>query len=208
MTDSNDKRPVLFGDEETASDRHTARMSERDVSQSQKLGSYIPGYTEQLQANDIAGGVQFASGGEIHGLDESDKRQYYERFGTEPRQLPYRFKPIRTTTPSGEGENVQISQNLWNFKRRGWRAAKKEDFEEGGKFHKLGWEMPPGFQVQPDGTLQRWDTTLFYIEGEKYRRLEAEKHTPEEEKLPRGPDAEQYEVEEGSAQAISYPTGG
>lgn len=208
MSENNDKRPVLFGDEQTASDRHTAQMMERDVAQNQKLGSYIPGYTEQQMANDIAKGTEFASGGEIHGLGESDKRKYYERFGTEPEPLPFVFKPVRTTTASGEGENITISQNLQQFKRRGWRPAKAEDFEEGGKFARLGWGKPPGFQRQPDGTLRRWDTTLYYIEGETYRRLQSDKHVDEEDKLPQGPDAEMYEREEGSAQAISYPTGG
>lgn len=208
MTDSDSKRPVVFGDETTASDRHTARMAERDVSQAQKLGSYIPGYTEQVQANDIASGTEFASRGEIHGMDESEKRKYYERFGTEPQPLPYRLKPVRTSTADGEGENITISQNLQNFKRRGWRPAKAEDFAEDGKFGRLGWEKPPGFEAQPDGTLRRWDTTLFYIEGEQYRRLQEQKHTPEEEKLPQGPDSEMYEKEEGSAKAVSYPTGG
>lgn len=195
-------KPVVFGDETSEpGTRYTEKMSERDVRQTQKLGSYIPGYTEQQEANDLSKAKQFASGGEIHGLSDADKKDYYERFGTDPEPLPYAFKAVRTSDHRGE-ENITVTQNVWNFRRQGWVPAKADDFKEGGKFHKLGWEMPPGFRETPDGTLRRMDTTLYYIEGEKYRRIEAEKRTPESQKMPVGPDERLYEEREGDSRLV------
>lgn len=193
------KRPVIFSDDQPDSLDYVEEQVEANVRQTKRLSSYIPGYTEQVEANDMAKGVQFGSGGEIHGLSESDKRSYYERFGTEPKPLPYVFNWLRVADHRGE-QNMTVSQSLMNRRREGWTAAKKEDFLEGGKFAELGWGMPPAIDtVGPDGTLRRMDTALFYMKGDRYRRLEADKQS---DSLPRGPDAGLYEEREGEGTLV------
>lgn len=210
------RKPVIDrADAQTTTERTADRMT--DEREREKLGrapvshaGYIPGYHEQKKANDIAKGERFASGNKQHGLTETDKKEYYERFGTEPGPVPYEFDWARTRKPDGtEGTTLAMNRVKMRLEREGWKPAKERDFEEGGKFHELGWELPPGADVAADGTIRRWDTTLMYLPRERFERVKRDRQRDgkgnewAQKNLPGAHSV--YEQEEGGEKAISYP---
>lgn len=189
-------KPVIYGNSSTKAEKRAERYV-RDGRQheNEPPHAFIPGYWEQVKANDISTGVADVSGGEkTRGITEDEKQELYSRFGTEPAELPYHFQFVRTMDRTGNENAAVVKRTRLDYEQKGYRPAKEEDFEPDGKFGKLGYEIPPDAEVLGDGTIRRIDTTLYYTEGDNYRRLEREKRVPEKKKRP---DVQVYEEERG-----------
>lgn len=122
-------------------------------------GPYIPGYSEEEAARDIEQAERFASAGEIHGLTDAQKQEYYERFGTGPKEKDFDLKFLRVAGPNGQA-NLNVRQRMVAHQRDGYQQVTVEDFEEGGIF--ADYDVPPDADVAPDGSIRRIDTALFY----------------------------------------------
>jgi hypothetical protein len=55
------------------------------------------------------------------------------------------------------------------YRRDGYRPATVEDL------NRLGFGMPVAAQILPDGSIQREDTALFIVDGDRARKNEAER---------------------------------
>jgi hypothetical protein len=103
-------KPVKFGEKEASDDisRRNAQLGNPgyhvDV-------NYIPGYSEQVMANDMAKAVKTDS----TGMSEETKQGYYQRFGRKPMPLPYHFMPLRVLNTANEP--LYGNQQLMNFQR-------------------------------------------------------------------------------------------
>ena len=155
-------KPLRFG-EDAASDDIPRRTAELGNPGYHIDVNYIPGYTEQVMSNDMEKAIRTDS----TGMSESTKREYYKRFGVEPKRLPFHFVPVRVLNTASEP--LQGNQQLMNYQRLGYRPAKGEDFREDGIFGRLGWKQPPGFIITADSKYRNWDTELWYVDGDRYR---------------------------------------
>lgn len=165
-------------------------------------GPYIPGYSEEEAARDVEQGVEFASAGEIHGLSDSDKEAYYERFGTGPKPKEWDLRFHRVAGMDGK-PNTNVRQRMIAHQREGYEAVKTEHFEEGGPLE--DYDVPPDAEVAPDGTIRRLDTALFFKpadDGEDDTK--AERHRTPLDDIPA--DKRVVEKEEKGSKAVSYPT--
>lgn len=167
---SETRKPLLFGDPTP----DIQAKAEADNTRQREFGSdpfYIPGYSELVKVNDIAAGVRTFSG---QGLEETEKRKYYKRFGTSPRPLPLHFMPVRIRGADGKAStSADIQADQW--KLQGYRPATKEDFEEGGIAAREGFEPPTAMSETADGHYQAWDTELWVVDGERHRLNERQK---------------------------------
>lgn len=133
--------------------------------------NYIPGYTEQVMANDISKAVRTPEGG---GFGEQTKQEYYRRFGCEPKPLPVHITWIRATgTDGGPSFNANTRQAEWT--RLGYRPVTKDDFKPDGLLGKLGYKPPPAAQLTPDGHYRNWDSEAWVVDGDRYRQNQARK---------------------------------
>ena len=155
-------KPLRFG-EEAASEDIPRRGAELGNPGYHIDVNYIPGYTELVCANDMEKAIQTDS----TGMSEKTKRVYYQRFGTEPKPLPFHFVPLRVLNTANEP--LQGNQQLMNYQRLGYRPVKEADFREDGIFGRLGWKQPPAFTITADGRYRNWDTEYWYVDGERYR---------------------------------------
>lgn len=167
---SETRKPMLFGDPTP----DIQRKAEADATRRSEFATdpfYIPGYSELVKANAIGSAVQTFSG---QGIDESEKQDYYKRYGTSPRELPFHFMPVRVRGPGGGGSTqADIEADTW--KNLGYRPVSAEDFEEGGKLAQAGFGKPTAMTETADGKFTSWDTELWVVDGERHRINEAQK---------------------------------
>lgn len=164
-------------------------------------GPYIPGYSEEEAARDVEAGERFASAGEIHGLTDAEKEEYYERFGTGPIEKQWDLRFHRVAGPNGE-PNSNVRQRMIVHQREGYRPVKTEHFEEGGPLD--DYDVPPDAEVAPDGTIRRLDTALFFKPADDGEDTDdTDSRTPLDQ-IPE--DKRIVEDEESGSQAVSYPT--
>jgi len=154
------KKPMLFGEQLDESAKATLRAPKLRDGGFDPF--YIPGYTEQLQANSIAEGHSAV-------LPDHIKSKYYKRFGKGPGVLRHEFKWVRVSSPSGaHSYNADVDATMYTNK--GYRAVEvtsQEDFEQ-----KYGCGFPPAANIV-DGKIRQLDVALFVIDGEQ-ARLNAE----------------------------------
>lgn len=132
--------------------------------------SYIPGYSEQVQANDIAATddhiwyqQHLASGEDGRPQDGQTKEDVYKQIGRHPAPLPVEFMWLRTQDAAGL-HSAQIAKDLMEYDRRRYRVAVwPNDFEP------HGYGFPPAGHKEADGTIRRDDVTLYVVDGRAAR---------------------------------------
>lgn len=209
MTDSNEDsgKPFVRPDGKSAAEVGTDpnKLPNTEIAnrESRSGGPYIPGYSEEEAARDIAAGVQFASAGEIHGLSEADKEEYYERFGTGPKEKEFDLKFLRTRGMNGEA-NMNTRQRMTHWQhQKGYEPVTADMFEEGGLFE--DYDIPPDAEVTSDGRIRRIDTDLFFAPADTDDSDDADR----ERSTPLHQIPEEHRVVEDDrdgSQAVSYPT--
>jgi hypothetical protein len=153
-----DKKPLLFGNEETTIDEAAGKLEDGEIRDFYDPSS-VPGHAEQVMANEIESS---------EAMSASVKEGYYRRFGTGPTDLEADFRWVRTQGPDGKRSyNADVA--AMQYRRDGYRPATVEDL------NRLGFGMPVAAQILPDGSIQREDTALFIVDGDRARKNEAER---------------------------------
>ena len=120
--------------------------------------SYIPGYSELVQANDIAATDDHVWY-EQHRETKHTKEHFYGVIGSNPKPLPVRFMWLRTQSVGGL-HSADVANQLMEYERRKYRTARyPEDFEP------HGFGFPPAAHKEADGTIRRDDVTLYVVDG-------------------------------------------
>lgn len=151
-------KPLVFPDNRSASDRFDpANVRGHDP-------SYIPGYSEIVQANDIAASDELKFLNAHAGTRTKRKEDIYKLIGTGPQQLDVQFSWQRVVSPNG-GNSYSASVQLMNAAQEGWRLATIEDLQN------RGFGLPP--TAHRDGEMiRRLDTALYIRDGEVARKWE------------------------------------
>jgi hypothetical protein len=154
------RKPLLFGKIEDDTDDGLLPRRIRD-----KLGAdYIPGYSEIVMANDL-------SHSEV--ISSSVKDKYYRRdFGVGPSELPYEFKWVRTTGPTGEMSHT-ADEDAYHYKKLGYHPVVVESPDDFTT--RFGFGFPPAARIAPDGMIRHRDVALFYVDRQTADRLEEER---------------------------------
>jgi hypothetical protein len=174
-----DSKPFIFTDE--ASDIERYNEANIDSMLGAFDSSYIPGYSETVQANAIAetDNLDFSNAHRNAVSGARTKEDWYKKIGAKPQPLPVYFIWLRTAGVSGD-RSYSADVEVANYTRRGWRLATEDDLGR----HGFGW--PPAAQKAADGQIRRLDTALFVIDAgleNRYRRLL--KHTPPDDDTPK-----------------------
>lgn len=187
-------KPLLFGEDDPRRKAQRARGG--------LAPDYIPGYSELVQARDIAKAEHFYDGIEHRGLTDAQKRVYYERFGTKPVDSEWEFSWQRVSGPGGEN-SYNASTALMLAENDGWELVQlkakdikraKEEFKE-----RFGYGFPPAAHLMPDGSLRRLDVALYVMRGHTWRALEYERELENKRRLL---EEKQSAVESGSKTGV------
>jgi len=120
--------------------------------------SYIPGYSEQVQANEI-GAVPENVWYEQHKDTGITKESQYKLIGKHPAPLPVEYMWLRTQDVSGL-PSASVARGLMEYADRKYRVARwPNDLEP------YGFGQPPAGHLEADGTIRRDDVTLYVVDG-------------------------------------------
>lgn len=162
------RKPLLFGTD-------YGQEIERLLSSSEEMQNdpgWIPGYSEQLRANEIAGIdntlENFTTDRRMKNRDGVQLREAYLRQYGEPKPLPGRFKWVRVAGMDGT-ENNNVRTDLRPYWIDGYRPATEEMLKS------LGYGKPPAAEVAADGTLRRGDVALMFVDEKGARAIDQRK---------------------------------
>jgi len=126
--------------------------------------SWIPGYSEIIQANEIAAADPLVWANQHAGTGIT-KEKMYQVIGATPRDVPVTFRWLRVTGPDG-GNSYNADEDRAQYVERGYRAVRKQDLENWG----LG--LPPAAHIGADGMIRRLDTALFVVDGKREKAFQ------------------------------------
>ena len=167
-------KPLLFGDASPVE-----KISKSDRRFKYMHPDRIGGYSEQVQANDIEK-AQVPVDGIQGGLTQQQKEAYYQRFGTEPKELPVQFKWLRVSDAAGNNSGSADVEMMY-ARNDGWElitVKTPEEFKE-----RFGYDFPDTGRIRPDGTIRRMDVALAYVDGDRAREIEAEAKADRKQQL-------------------------
>lgn len=165
MSDNETKKaskPLLFADERTDAERFDPRLHRGHLDPSR-----IPGYSEIVQANDIAKADDLVFRDRNKGRTKED---LYHQIGASPQPLPVEFAWLQVSGPRGL-ESPTAMRHLDHYEHaEGFRLATRADLEN------HGFGFPPAAREAEDGTIRRGpDVALYVRSGEVARMWEAAK---------------------------------
>lgn len=156
------EKPAIFADTRTDAERFDPMMQRGTLDPSR-----IPGYSEIVQANDIAtsDALDFRA---KNGITQEDA---YRLVGATPRKLEVEFQWLPISGVAGGRVSDAQARVLDRYQNQeGFRLATREDLSS------RGFEMPPMGRVAEDGTIRRGaDVALYVRSGEVARKWEAYK---------------------------------
>jgi hypothetical protein len=160
--DASPSKPLLFADERTDAERFDPRLHRGHLDPSR-----IPGYSEIVQANDIAKADDLIFRERNAGRT---KEHFYKQIGASPQPLPVEFMWLRVSGPRGL-ESPSAMRDLDRYEHaEGFRLASRADLEN------HGYGFPPAAREAEDGTIRRGpDVALYVRSGEVARMWEAAK---------------------------------
>lgn len=184
-------KPVLFADERTDAEKFDPAIHRGTLDPTR-----IPGYSEIVQANDIAKADDLV----FREQNGRTKEDLYRQIGAQPQVLPVEFKWLRISGPGG-GESHNARRELDGYQtQEGFTPVFKEEFEQGGRFERLGYGFPSAGRIAENNTIC-WgpDVALFARDGEVARKWEkfyaAETARMEGAGMPSGLRAGKYDAE-------------
>lgn len=153
-------KPALFPENYDTSRFDPSRRAGSDPSR-------IPGYSERVQANDVAAAddLMFRNA-HRDAKNISTKEDVYRQIGTSPGKLPVEFAWLRVNGPGGANSptaNAEVDSYMTD---QGYIPCTKDKFdllaaEYGYSFNSAAW------RVAEDGTIRRgYDVALFYRRGD------------------------------------------
>lgn len=204
------KKPVLFAEdlESNPDQRFDPEFWEGRAADP----SWVPGYSEIVQANDVArvDDLDFRNAmREAKNSKFRSKEDVYRMIGASPQQLPVELAWLPISGPNGEGASADARRQLDVYmNRQGFRLARKEDLEE------HGYGTTPAMRFAEDGTIRRGpDTALYIRSGEVARKWERHKQKKAADAEGRALDSEMrdgsyaaptFESEERSVEDIAH----
>lgn len=151
-------KPVLFPDSRTDAEKFDPRLHMGALDPSR-----IPGYSEIVQANDVAKSDPLVFRNQT-GMTHEDM---FKKIGAKPQELPVEFKWLRISGPGGADSHSAMRTLDTAKNKEGFRLASEEDLE------RYGYSFPPAGRKAEDGTIRRGaDTALFIRSGEVARMWE------------------------------------
>ena len=154
------EKPVLFPDERADAERFDPMQHRGHLDPSR-----IPGYSEIVQANDIAKADDL----EFRDKNGVSKEDMYRKIGATPRPLPVEFAWLPISGVAGGVSNAQERVNDRYRNQEGFRLAVWPD-----DFASHGFDFPPLGRHAEDGTIRRGsDTALYVRSGEVARKWDA-----------------------------------
>lgn len=163
-------KPLLFADDVPAADK---RAVELKYVREEFDKFYIPGYSEVVKANDLS-----KNRAQIIDQAGQTKQDYYQRWGTGPRDLPFEFVWVRVTDPAGRTTGTNIGIDRFHYTEKGYRPCTVQDFERlKEKLPTL--DFPPAAEKAEDGTIRIQDSALFVVDTNDRRFLLAQRDLAE-----------------------------
>lgn len=175
--------------------------------------SWIPGYSEIVQANDIneADDLDFANAMRDGGNPRiKTKEDAFQMIGAEPQELPVEFAWLPYSDPGGGGLSADAARQLDMYiNRKGYRLATKKDLE------RWGYGTTRVMSEAEDGAIRRGpDVALYVRSGEVARKWKNHKRRkaaeadgkplPDEISEPGGMKTGTFETEERSREKIAH----
>lgn len=152
-------KPALFADSRSPADRFDPNKTRGNDP------SYVPGYSEIVQANDIdaSDDVTFLTAHKDAKEGSRKKEDWYKKIGAHPQKLPVELSWQRTSGINGE-RSYTADKQMADAQDEGWSTITRQELED------LGYGMPPSAHVDADGLIRRRDTALCVRDGEVARR--------------------------------------
>ena len=150
-------KPVIFSEDRSDAERFDPRLH---------LGSLdpgrIPGYSEIVQANDIARADALEFREKNLGRTQED---LFKEIGANPRKLDVEFQWLRIIGPSGVGSPNARRELDHYTNQEGFRLATEEDLTS------RGFDFPPQAWRSEDGTIRRGSDVALYVRSGEVARM-------------------------------------
>jgi len=153
-------KPLLFPEDYSATKFDPRKQNANDSSR-------IEGYSEIVQANDIAKSDDLLFRNAHQGASHlKTKEDVYKVIGAKPQELPVEFAWLRVNGPGGAHSSTAAAEIDAYTADQGFVLCTKDRFTQlsnafGYKFNSAAW------RVAEDGTIMRgYDVALFYRSGE------------------------------------------
>lgn len=184
-------KPVLFADERTDAEKFDPKLHRGALDPSR-----IPGYSEQVQANDIAKADDLIFRSANKGKTKED---IYREIGASPGPLPVEFQWLRVSGAGGADAPSVLRELDHYVNSQGFRPAHFPD-----DFEPHGYGRPPSARVAEDGTIRRGpDVALYVRSGEVARMWETFKF--DEQSRFEGSKPSEFQAGGYSAEAFAEP---
>lgn len=172
--------PMIFADDRSDTERFDPTLHRGHLDPSR-----IPGYSEIVQANDIASSDPLV----FRNANGRSHEDVFRQIGATPQKLDVEFKWLPISGAAGGGLPASQARIMDRYTHQeGFRLAKVEDLTS------RGYGFPPLGRIAEDGSIRRGaDTALFVRSGDVARMWEAARI------------AEQREAEGITAQAGGAP---
>jgi hypothetical protein len=158
------EKPVLFADTRSDAEKFDPNLHRGHLDPSR-----IPGYSEIVQANDIAKSDPLV----FRDRNSITQEEAYRQIGADPQELDVEFQWLPISGAGGGPSDAQVRVLDRYTTQEGFRIATREDLERQPWFK----GMPPLGRVAEDGSIRRGaDVALFVRSGEVARNWEAFKH--------------------------------
>ena len=151
-------KPVLFADERTDAERFDPKLHRGALDPSR-----VPGYSEQVQANDIAKADDLIFRDRNGGRTKED---LYKEIGASPGPLPVEFSWLRVSGAGGADAPSVLRELDHYTNSQGFRIARwPDDFEQ------HGYGRPPAARIAEDGTIRRGPDVALYVRSGEVARM-------------------------------------
>lgn len=158
------RKPVILPDYTKDTEREEALDFDPSIFD-QSDPSWIPGYSEIVQANDIEAADDLTFRNQHSSTNITKEYLYSNIIKAHPRKLPVVFRWLRVAGPNGLN-SYNADRDRMDYTKRGYRLAKQEDLTGNG------FGLPPAAHVEADGTIRRDDVALFVVDGRAERAYE------------------------------------
>lgn len=167
-------KPLLWGDTRSDVERFDPKLHEAHGSDP----SRIPGYSEIVQANDVAAAdeLTFRNHQQRFGLTGKIKKQedVYRLIGAHPQELPVEFKWLPISGPTGGALSPTAANQLDRYTNKEGFSLVKVDLDDpatdfSNQFY--GYGFPVTGRVEGDGSIRRGPDVALYVRSGEVARM-------------------------------------
>lgn len=167
-------KPLLWGDTRPDVERFNPKLHEGRGADP----SRIPGYSEIVQANDVASAdeLTFRNHQQQFGLTGKIKKQedVYKLIGAHPQELPVEFKWLPISGPGGGAMSPHAASALDQYTNKEGFSLVKVDLKDpvadfSNQYY--GYGFPSTGRVEADGTIRRGPDVALYVRSGEVARM-------------------------------------